>query len=133
MPPARVPSIIVHGGASADPAEGRDELRAGAGAAVSRVANPIALARRVMEHTPHVLLVGEGAHDFARAQGFPDCDPRALVTERQLRRHRERAAAAMKVASSATARRGRVGYAHSTPLMPVAIMAPAIAEPRLPF
>ncbi|MBI2162037.1 MAG: isoaspartyl peptidase/L-asparaginase [Candidatus Rokubacteria bacterium] len=34
MPPARVPSIIVHGGAGADPAEGRDELRAGLRGAV---------------------------------------------------------------------------------------------------
>jgi beta-aspartyl-peptidase (threonine type) len=293
MPPARVPSIIVHGGAGADPAEGRDELRAGlraavlegwriltddgsaldaveaavrqledhprfnagrgsvltsagtiemdaaimegdrlrcgAVAAVSRVANPIALARRVMEHTPHVLLVGEGAHDFARAQELPECDPQSLVTERQLRRHSERAAAAMKGTVGAVALdrhgtvaaatstggmigklpgrvgdsaligcgtyadsslggvsctgdgeaiirvvlarqalaylkeaddpdyaakvavdllveegrgqgglilldwRGRVGYAHSTPLMPVAIMSPTLAAPRIPF
>lgn len=293
MLPARVPAIIVHGGAGADSAEGRDELRAGVGAAVlegwrvlkdggraldaveaavrqledhprfnagrgsaltsagtiemdasimegdrlrcgavasvSRVANPIALARRVMEHTPHVLLVGEGAHDFARAQGLPDCDPHALVTERQLQRHRERAAAAMKGTVGAVALdrhgtvaaatstggvagklpgrvgdsaligcgtyaesslggvsctgdgeaiirvvlarqalgylkeaddpdyaarvavdllveegqgqgglilldwRGRIGYAHSTPLMPVAIMSPTLGEPRIPF
>ena len=293
MPPARVPSIIVHGGAGADPAEGRDELRAGVGAAVlegwrvlkdggsaldaveaavrqledhprfnagrgsaltsagtiemdasimegdrlrcgavasvSRVANPIALARRVMEHTHHVLLVGEGAHDFARAQGLPDCDPHALVTARQLKRHTERAAAAMKGTVGAVALdrhgtvaaatstggvagklpgrvgdsaligcgtyadsslggvsctgdgeaiirvvlarqalgylkeaddpdyaarvavdllveegrgqgglilldwRGRMGYAHSTPLMPVAIMSPTLGEPRIPF
>jgi beta-aspartyl-peptidase (threonine type) len=29
--------------------------------------------------------------------------------------------------------RGRTGYAHSTPLMPVAWMSPALAEPRVPF
>jgi L-asparaginase / beta-aspartyl-peptidase len=29
--------------------------------------------------------------------------------------------------------RGRLGYAHSTPLMPVACMSPALAEPHLPF
>jgi beta-aspartyl-peptidase (threonine type) len=29
--------------------------------------------------------------------------------------------------------RGRLGYAHSTPLMPVASMSPALAEPHLPF
>lgn len=292
MPPARVPSIIVHGGAGADPAEGRDELRAGvrdavlegwrvlgdggsaldavelavraledhprfnagrgsvltsagtiemdasimegdrlgcgAVASVSRIANPIALARRVMERTRHVLLVGEGAHDFARAQGLPECDPRTLVTARQLERHAERAAAVKgtvgavaldrhgtvaaatstggmlgklpgRVGDSAligcgtyadsslggvsctgdgeaiirvvlarqalaclkevgdpddAARvavdllvqegrgqgglilldwRGRAGYAHSTPLMPVALMSPALGEPRIPF
>src|SRR2546427_5045314 len=29
--------------------------------------------------------------------------------------------------------RGRTGWAHSTPLMPVALMSPAFAEPRVPF
>ena len=29
--------------------------------------------------------------------------------------------------------RGRVGYAHSTPLMPVAWMSPALAAPQVPF
>src|SRR5256885_5048205 len=29
--------------------------------------------------------------------------------------------------------RGRMGWAHSTPLMPVALMSPAFAEPRVPF
>jgi beta-aspartyl-peptidase (threonine type) len=29
--------------------------------------------------------------------------------------------------------RGRVGYAHSTPMMPVACMSAALAEPHLPF
>jgi beta-aspartyl-peptidase (threonine type) len=293
MLPARVPSIIVHGGAGADPAEGREELRAGVGAAalagwatlagggsaldaveravrtledhprfnagrgsvltstgtiemdasimegdrlgcgavaaVSRIANPVALARRVMEHTPHVLLVGPGALAFARAQGLPECEPESLVTERQLRRHRARLAAAPKgtvgalaldrhgtiaaatstggVAGKLPGRvgdsaligcgtyadsaiggvsctgdgeaiirvvlarqalhylkdaddpdyaakvavdllveegagqgglilldwRGRTAYAHSTPLMPVAMMSPAAGEPRIPF
>jgi N4-(beta-N-acetylglucosaminyl)-L-asparaginase len=33
--------------------------------------HPISVARRVMEKTPHVLLTGEGAYRFARAEGFP--------------------------------------------------------------
>jgi beta-aspartyl-peptidase (threonine type) len=297
MPPhrvaaPRVPSIIVHGGAGADPAEARDELRegvrtavlegwralqedggaldaveravraledhprfnagrgsvltstgtiemdasimegdrlqCGAVAAVSRIANPVTLARRVMETRRHVLLVGDGALAFARAQGLRECDPEALVTERQRVRHHERlatmkgtvGAVAMdrngtiaaatstgglagklpgRVGDSAligcgtyaesslggvsctgdgeaiirvvlarraldylkeaddpdyAARvavdllveeggghgglilldwRGRAGFAHSTPLMPVALMSPACAEPRVPF
>ena len=32
--------------------------------------HPVAVARAVMEHTPHVMLVGQGALDFALAQGF---------------------------------------------------------------
>ena len=42
----------------------------GAVAALEHIAHPIAVARRVMERTPHVLLVGEGALQFALEQGF---------------------------------------------------------------
>ena len=42
------------------------DLRAGAVAAVCGIKNPITLARRVMEETPHVLLCGSGAEEFAR-------------------------------------------------------------------
>jgi L-asparaginase / beta-aspartyl-peptidase len=45
--------------------------RAGAVAGVRTMKNPITLARKVMEETPHLLLVGEGADRFARAMGFP--------------------------------------------------------------
>lgn len=43
--------------------------KAGAVAAVEHVKNPIDLARRVMERSPHVLLVGPGAEEFAVEQG----------------------------------------------------------------
>jgi beta-aspartyl-peptidase (threonine type) len=285
---ARVPALIVHGGAGADPADGEelrggvreaalagwrvlardgsaldaveaavrvledhprfnaghgsvltsagtvemdasimegDRLGCGAVAAVNRVANPITLARRVLQDGRHVLLVAEGAHAFAQATGLPECDPVSLVTERQrarlsaegrgtvgavaLDRHGTVAAAtstggmvgkrpgrvgdsaligcgtyadstlggvsctgsgeaiirvvlarraldflkeaddpdyAAKVAVDLLAEeghgegglilvdwRGRVGYAHSTPLMPVAWMSPALEAPRVPF
>jgi L-asparaginase / beta-aspartyl-peptidase len=301
MPPSadrsattRVPAIIVHGGAGADPGDGREELRrgmraaavagwqvlsmggaaldaveaavrvleddpqfnagrgsvlnrdgrvemdasimegdrlqCGAVAAVHRIANPISLARRVLDAGRHVLLVGEGALAFARSAGIAECDPAALVTDRQQKRHAERArrgtvggtvgavaldrngtiAAATSTggtAGKAPGRvgdsaligsgtyaessaggvsctgdgeaiirvvlghrtlaflkdagdpeyaakvavdllveegrgqgglilldwRGRPGYASSTPLMPVAIMSPALGEPRTPF
>jgi beta-aspartyl-peptidase (threonine type) len=147
---ARVPSIIVHGGAGADPGDAADELRegmqraieagwrvlggggraldaveaavriledhprfnagrgsvftrdgtiemdasimdgdrldCGAVAAVTRVQNPISLARRVLEDGRHVLLVGPGADAFAHEAGIPDCAPEALMAERQRRR-----------------------------------------------
>jgi beta-aspartyl-peptidase (threonine type) len=286
---ARVPSLIVHGGAGADPTDGREELRAGmreavqagwrvlardghaldaveaavrmledhprfnagrgsvltsagtvemdasimegdrlgcgAVASVSRVANPVTLARRVLDDGRHVLLVAEGAHAFAQSAGVPACEPAALVTDRQrarlasgpggtvgavaLDRHGTLAAAtstggmvgkrpgrvgdsaligcgtyadstlggvsctglgeaiirvvlarraldllkeaddpdyAAKVAVDLLVEegrgegglilvdwRGRVGYAHSTPLMPVAWMSPGLNAPRLPF
>jgi L-asparaginase / beta-aspartyl-peptidase len=43
---------------------------AGAVAAVRDVVNPVRLARAVMDRTPHVLLAGEGALNFARANDF---------------------------------------------------------------
>jgi N4-(beta-N-acetylglucosaminyl)-L-asparaginase len=42
----------------------------GSVAAIERIKNPIRVARMVMERTPHVMLVGQGAQDFAVSQGF---------------------------------------------------------------
>lgn len=173
---ARVPALIVHGGAGADPADDRDELRAGmreavragwrvlaqdgsaldaveaavriledhpgfnaghgsaltsagtvemdasimegdrlacgAIASVNRVANPITLARRVMDDGTHVLLVAEGAHAFARQAGLPECDPTALVTQRQ--RGRLAAHGRGTVGAVALDRHGTVAAATST-------------------
>src|SRR5215470_5352721 len=205
-----------------------DRLSCGAVAGVSRVANPVTLARRVMDDGRHALLIADGAHAFARAIGLPDCDPATLTTDRQRRRlaaseaeghgtvgavaidrHGTIAAAtstggtmgkrpgrvgdsaligcgtyadsslggvsctgdgeaiirvvlghralrylkdaddpdyAAKVAVDLLVEegrgegglilvdwRGRTGYAHSTPLMPVGWMTPALGEPALPF
>ena len=54
-------------------------LRTGAVGAVSKYVNAISIARKVMEETPHVFLVADGAHRFARAMGFKEWD---LSTER---------------------------------------------------
>ena len=173
---ARVPALIVHGGAGADPLDGPDELRAGvreavlagwrllaqdgtaldaveaavraleehprfnaghgsvltsagavemdasimegdrlacgAVAAVSRVANPVTLARRVLDDGRHVLLVAEGAHAFARQMGLPACDPASLITPHQ--RARLAAHAAGTVGAVALDRHGTVAAATST-------------------
>jgi len=66
-----------------------DRLQCGAVAALSRIANPITVARRLLESRRQVLLVGEGALAFARSVGIPDCDPASLVTDRQRKRHAE--------------------------------------------
>ncbi len=53
--------------------------RAGSVAAVAGFAHPISIARRVMETTRHVMLVGEGAMEFAEQNGFergPKVSPR---------------------------------------------------------
>jgi beta-aspartyl-peptidase (threonine type) len=172
---ARVPALIVHGGAGADPAEsaelregiraavlagwrvladngraldaveaavrvledvplfnaGRgsvltsagtvemdasimegDRLECGAVAAVNRVANPITLARHVLEERRHVLLVAEGAHAFARSVGVPECDPASLITDRQ--RARLAAHSRGTVGAVALDRHGTVAAATST-------------------
>ena len=46
------------------------EFNCGSVAFLERIKHPISVARRVMEKTPHVMLVGEGAQQFAIAEGF---------------------------------------------------------------
>jgi N4-(beta-N-acetylglucosaminyl)-L-asparaginase len=43
----------------------------GSVAFLERIKHPVSVARRVMEKTPHVMLVGVGAQQFAVAEGFP--------------------------------------------------------------
>ncbi len=58
----------------------------GAVACVERIRNPVRVARRVMERTPHVMLVGDAARRFAIANGFVETD---LLTAASSRRWRE--------------------------------------------
>ncbi len=64
-------------------------FRAGAVAAVQNVRNPITLARRIMEDSEHVLLVGMGATRFAHEHGVLTCRQDDLITNRELERWRE--------------------------------------------
>src|SRR3972149_11465143 len=59
-------------------------LKAGAVAAVQRLLHPVSLARRIMEKTDHLLLVGAGAEKFARKMGMKFCPTSALLTGREL-------------------------------------------------
>jgi N4-(beta-N-acetylglucosaminyl)-L-asparaginase len=47
-----------------------DNYNIGSVAFLEHIKNPISVARAVMEKTPHVMLVGEGALTFALSQGF---------------------------------------------------------------
>ncbi|MBQ4913974.1 N(4)-(beta-N-acetylglucosaminyl)-L-asparaginase [Maribacter sp. MMG018] len=55
------------------------DANCGAVLAIENIANPISVARKVMEETPHVMLVGKGAEQFAYEQGFKKTD---LLTEK---------------------------------------------------
>ncbi len=83
--------------------DGRNELdasimdgatrSAGAVAGLRRVKNPITLARAVMERSEHVMMIGEGAEEFAREQKIELVDPAWFRTEKrwqQLQRRLEK-------------------------------------------
>ncbi len=61
-------------------------LRCGAVAAVHRIKNPITLARKIMEESEHILLVGMGAERFAQEQGIKLCKPDDLINMREMDR-----------------------------------------------
>lgn len=57
------------------------DLNVGAAGAISGVANPVQLARRILEKNRHVLLTGRGAEEFARQEGFKPVDPSYFHTD----------------------------------------------------
>jgi N4-(beta-N-acetylglucosaminyl)-L-asparaginase len=59
-----------------------EAFNCGAVAFLERIKHPISVARRVMEKTPHVMLVGSGAQQFAIAEGFP-LEPQVLSPDAQ--------------------------------------------------
>ncbi len=60
-------------------------LQAGASAATRHIRNPILLARLILESSPHVLLVGDGAEELAREYGLELVDNDYFVIERRKR------------------------------------------------
>ena len=58
-------------------------LNAGASAGTTNVRNTINLARAIMEKSPHVMLSGKGAEEFAKEQGIQIVDPSYFFTERR--------------------------------------------------
>ena len=75
--------------------EGRNELdasimdgsnlAAGAVTCVTDIKNPISAARRVMTNSPHVILSGAGASQFAKEQGLEIVPPKYFYTERRFK------------------------------------------------
>jgi len=46
------------------------DLMAGAVSGINNIANPVSLARKVFEKTPHVFMAGQGAMEFAKSLGI---------------------------------------------------------------
>jgi beta-aspartyl-peptidase (threonine type) len=61
-------------------------LRAGGVGCVERIRNPIRAARKVLEESPHVYFVGEGAERFAAQHGIELCENSELVIPREVER-----------------------------------------------
>src|SRR5437773_2044764 len=64
-------------------------LRAGGVGCVERIRNPIRASRLVLERSPHVYFVGEGAERFAQEHGMKLCRNEELVIDREVQRLRE--------------------------------------------
>ena len=71
--------------------------RAGSVAGLENFPHPISVARRVMEKTKHVLLVGAGAAEFATEQGF---ESQVLLTEKQKKKWQDWKAQQVKAKGS---------------------------------
>ena len=80
--------------------------KAGAVAGVRHVRNPIELARMVMERTPHVLLAGEGAEEFALEQGVDLVPGSYFYTERRWKQLED----AQKAERTASLPKDDIGY-----------------------
>ena len=79
-------ALSLDGRTEMDAAVMLDDRNCGAVAAIERVKNPVLIARRVMEQTDHVILVGPKAVRFARQMGFKSYDG---VTEQRKRQRWE--------------------------------------------
>ncbi|MCO6500196.1 MAG: isoaspartyl peptidase/L-asparaginase [Vicingus serpentipes] len=62
--------------------EGKN-LNAGAVAGIGVIKNPIKAARLVMEKSPHVMLAGKGAEEYAKINGLEIVDPKYFFTQRR--------------------------------------------------
>lgn len=104
-------AVFTHdGGHELDAAimDGRD-LACGSVAGLRTVKNPITLARRVMESSPHVFMVGEGAERFAELMAVERVDQKYFFTERRYQQWQEALAKEAAEAAAPKDKHGTVG------------------------
>ncbi|MBI5879464.1 MAG: isoaspartyl peptidase/L-asparaginase [Chloroflexi bacterium] len=85
-----------------------EDLQCGAVATLTRVRNPIILAREVM-HSPQILLTGSGAEAFAVSRGIELVDPSILIVEREQKLYEEWKRGQLKPAQSGEHKHDTVG------------------------
>jgi N4-(beta-N-acetylglucosaminyl)-L-asparaginase len=85
--------------------------RAGAVCALESILHPISVARKIMEHTPHVMLAGEGARQFAIENGFV---PVNLLTDQQKEKWQQRYGTSKQVGNSAGGKPAEQQQNHDT-------------------
>lgn len=64
-------------------------LNAGAVAGLSHIANPVQLARLVLEKSNHVMLIANGAERFARQQGIKPVTNKYFITDKRLEEYKK--------------------------------------------
>jgi len=84
-------------------------MNAGAVGGVTNIKNPITAARAVMENSPHVLLVGKGAEEFAASNNIELVDPSYFLVQERLESLRNTKARAKEKAKTKTGKFGTVG------------------------
>ena len=85
------------------------DLRPGAVAAVRGIANPVTLARRIMQDTSYNMLVGDGARQYAARIGLPLCSQAELTVPREVARYHKQQAAVLEKRKAALAGHDTVG------------------------
>jgi len=77
-------------------------LAAGAVAGVKHIKNPINLARLVMEKSPHVMMIGDGAEEFAKQNNYELVDNKYFITEERRQQY-------LKIKEAQDQKHGTVG------------------------
>jgi beta-aspartyl-peptidase (threonine type) len=106
-------TLTAEGKAELDAAimDGRDR-NAGTTAGIQTVKNPVLLARSIMEDSPHVMLIGAGAEEWAELQGLELVENEYFVTHRRRQMYESIKARGLQggdAALSAEERMGTVG------------------------
>ncbi|MDP9177681.1 MAG: isoaspartyl peptidase/L-asparaginase [Gemmatimonadota bacterium] len=84
-------------------------LNAGAVAGLHHIRNPIVLARLVMEKSPHVMMIGDGAEVFAREQGITMTPESYFITAARMKQYLDRKKADAEKNKSAPSPKGEFG------------------------